>query len=102
MRIMKSADNEWKRMTEVSSTLETELLSDTEAYRWMGLLYGKGVLTPRQLPIVKNNWKKPNHEEFASKNMWSFYNACTEALKTTPPNQMLNRHIKLHQQLAIA
>ena len=68
----------------------------------MGLLYGRGILTPRQLPIVKDNWKKPVYDEFKEKSMWSFYNACTEALKTSPPNQILNRHIKLHQQLVLA
>ena len=102
MRIMKSADSEWLRMTEVSENMETELLSNGEAYRWMGLLYGKGILTPRQLPIVKDNWLNPEHDDFKERNMWSFYNACTEALKTSPPNQMLNRHIKLHQQLVLA
>ena len=102
MRIMKSADSEWLRMTEVSENMETELLSNGEAYRWMGLLYGKGILTPRQLPIVKDNWLNPEYDDFKERNMWSFYNACTEALKTSPPNQILNRHIKLHKQLALA
>ena len=102
MRIMKSADNEWKSMHNISNVMQSQPLGDSAAYRWMGLLYGNDVLTPRQLPIVKDNWKKPQHEEFESRNKWSFYNACTEALKTSPPNQMLNRHIKLHQQLAIA
>ena len=102
MRIMKSADSEWLRMTEVSENMETELLSNGEAYRWMGLLYGKGILTPRQLPIDKDNWLNPEHDDFKERNMWSFYNACTEALKTSPPNQILNRHIKLHKQLALA
>ena len=102
MRIMKGADSEWRSMEKVTHTLEAEPISDSEAYRWMGLLYGRGILTPRQLPIVKDNWKKPVYDEFKEKSMWSFYNACTEALKTSPPNQILNRHIKLHQQLVLA
>jgi len=102
MRIMKNADWEWQQMTKISNEMEKHYLSSSDAYRWMGLLYGNGVLTPRQLPIVKDNWNKPQHEVFKDKNMWSFYNACTEALKTSPPNQMLNRHIKLHQQLVLA
>ena len=102
MRIMKSADNEWRQMAKLSDDMEHHPLSNSDAYRWMGFLYGHGVLTPRQLPIVKDSWNKPQHEEFEGRNKWSFYNACTEALKTTPPNQMLNRHIKLHQHLALA
>ena len=102
MRIMKGADAEWLNMNKLTEQMQQDPLSDGEAYRWMGLLYGRGVLTPRQLPIVKENWKKPEYDDFKEKNMWSFYNACTEALKTSPPNQMLNRHIKLHKQLALA
>ena len=55
MRIMKSADNEWKSMHNISNVMQSHPLGDSAAYRWMGLLYGEGVLTPRQLPIVKDN-----------------------------------------------
>jgi hypothetical protein len=66
------------------------------AYSMLGFLYGRGVFTPRQLPIVKREWLNPSYPQFESRNLWSFYNACTEALKTAPPAQIMERHIKLH------
>tara|TARA_R100001082_G_scaffold8894_2_gene5165 strand:- start:467 stop:1180 length:714 start_codon:yes stop_codon:yes gene_type:complete len=102
MRIMKSADNEWKNMDKLTNEMASTPMSDSDAYKKLGLLYGNGVLTPRQLPIVKSEWKDSKYEDFKDKNMWSFYNACTEALKSSPPNQMLNRHIKLHKELVLA
>jgi hypothetical protein len=71
-------------------------LEDTEAFRIMGLLYGRDVLSPRQLTAVKEQWLRPAHKDFEPRNMWSFYNACTEALKTAPPNVVMEKHVQLH------
>lgn len=71
-------------------------LSDDDAFRALGLLYGRGVISPRQMPVVLDEWLKPKHNDFQPRNMWSFYNNVTEALKTTPPLSIMERHIKLH------
>jgi hypothetical protein len=68
-------------------------LRDDEAYRLIGLMYGKGVISPRQIPVVKNEWLKPSHIEFRERTLWSFYNAITEALKSTPPRIVMERHL---------
>ena len=52
----------------------------------------------KQLQKAKKEWFKPSHEEFDSNTLWSLYNACTESLKTTPPNKILERHISLHDR----
>jgi len=75
-------------------------LTDDDAYKLTGLLYGRGILTPRQIPVVKREWQDPSHAEFADRNAWSFYNAVTEALKTSPPHRIMERHIALHKVLA--
>ena len=75
-------------------------LSDDDAYRTIGLLYGNGILTPRQIPVVKNEWLKPSHDDFEGRNVWSFYNACTESLKSSPPQSIMERHLMLHNQIA--
>lgn len=71
-------------------------MNDDQAFKMLGLLYGRDILSPRQLPVVLENWGKPKHYEFQPRNLWSFYNACTEALKSTPPLQIMERHIKAH------
>jgi len=40
-----------------------------------------GVCPNRQLPQVLHEWRKPRHEEFETRNVWSLFNAFTEALK---------------------
>ena len=85
------------RVVEDAEFLKNMKISDTGAFQYMGLLYGKGVLTPRQLPVVKREWLKPSHEDFRPRNMWSFYNACTEAMKSAPPVLVMEKHIMLHE-----
>jgi hypothetical protein len=71
-------------------------VTDDTAFRLMGLLFGRGILTPRQLPVVKREWLEPTHEAFTDRNLWSFYNAATEALKSTPPAMIMEKHTQLH------
>jgi len=75
---------------------DTHLTSDA-AYEFFGLLFGHKVLKARQLTTAVNCWNKPPYLEFEGKTMWGLYNACTEALKSTPPNHIIQKHIKLHE-----
>ena len=68
-----------------------------DAYQFLGRMFGYGVIKARQLTTAVNCWKNPPYEEFKENNMWSLYNACTEALKSTPPNKIIQQHIKLHE-----
>ncbi|MBT3227463.1 MAG: hypothetical protein HN355_00160, partial [Candidatus Marinimicrobia bacterium] len=74
-------------------------LSDEDAYRTIGLIYGHGIITPRQIPVVKKEWLEPSHDVFENRNLWSFYNAVTEALKSSPPQSIMERHLAIHKQL---
>lgn len=82
-----------------SDTMKTLQMVDDEAFRQLGYLFGHGVLSPRQLPVAKSQWLEPKHSEFEPRNAWSFYNACTAALKSSPPISVMERHIKLHNTL---
>jgi len=62
----------------------------------MGRLYGYGVVTERQLPVMKREWQTPKHDAFKERTAWSLYNAGTECLKTTPPMHKMKRHIQMH------
>jgi hypothetical protein len=89
----------FRRIVEDAESLRNMSISDTGAFQYMGLLYGKGVLTPRQLPVVKKEWLNPSYDEFQPRTLWSFYNACTEAMKTAPPILVMEKHVKLHEIL---
>jgi len=91
------SQNNFHQIEKDSELMRSRILNDNSAFRLIGLLYGKDVLTPRQIPLVKREWLKPVFEEFQERNVWSFYNSCTEALKSTPLNKIMEKHIRLHE-----
>ena len=94
------SQHNFTKIVEDAQEMQGQHLSDNDAYRLLGLLYGNGIITPRQIPIVKKEWLTPSHEEFEDRSTWSLYNAVTEALKSSPPNKIMERHIALHQILS--
>ena len=95
-------DNQYKyqELTEDKEKMKKIECNDDKAFSQLGRLYGKGILTERQLPVVKDQWDKPWHKDFKDKNQWSFYNACTESLKSVGPQYIMQRHMNLHKFLA--
>ena len=93
------SQHNFSKIVEDAETMAERYLSNDNAFRLLGLLYGNDVISPRQIPAVKREWLNPSHDEFEDRNVWSFYNACTEALKSTPPNKIMEKHISLHDIL---
>lgn len=73
--------------------------SDADAFSNLGILFGKDIVSPRQISVVRDEWLRPSHDVFRERNAWSFYNACTEALKSCPPTAVMEKHIQLHDEL---
>ena len=93
------SQHNFTKIVEDAEIMRGRDLSNDNAFRLLGLLYGNDVISPRQIPAVKREWLNPSHDEFEDRNVWSFYNACTEALKSTPPNKIMEKHISLHDIL---
>lgn len=74
-------------------------LENLEAFQLMGVLFGNNIISPRQMTVLKSEWLRPRYEEFRSRNMWSFYNAGTESLKSCPPASIMEKHIQLHNTI---
>jgi len=91
------AEDKFSTIHADSQQLKNHIIDDKTAYGIMGRLYGYGVVSERQLPVMKREWQKPQHDAFESRTSWSLYNAGTEALKTTPPIHKMNRHIQMHK-----
>lgn len=72
------------------------LITDDQVFRAIGLLFGRGVISPRQIPVIRDEWLKPSHPDFEPRTMWSFYNNVTQALKSAPPLSIMERTINLH------
>ncbi len=93
------SNKNFEQIVSDSEFLKCQKLENDQAFQKMGLLFGRGIISPRQITVVKDKWLKPEHPEFQPRNEWSFYNACTEALKSTPPVSVMEKHIKLHGEL---
>ena len=91
------AEDKFSTIHADSQQLKEHTVDDKTAYGIMGGLYGYGVVSERQLPVMKREWQKPQHDVFEPRTGWSLYNAGTEALKTTPPMYKMNRHIQMHK-----
>jgi hypothetical protein len=90
------AEDKFQTLHHDATVMKEITLSDKEAYSMLGRLYGFGVISERQLPIVKREWTKPSHASFDNNSVWTLYNAGTEALKKTTPMNRMNKQIKLH------
>lgn len=87
------------KITQDAEAMKHRPMEDIDAFKIMGLLYGWDIISPRQLTVVKDEWLRPSHEEFMPRNMWSLYNACTEALKSSPPLTVMEKHVQLHNTI---
>jgi len=94
--IYNSKDN-FKSLLEDRERMSSIEIYDEEAYSFMGRLRGYNVIKPRQLERALQCWKDPAIDDFQPRNLWSLYNACTESLKSTPPDKILEKHIALHK-----
>lgn len=75
---------------------ETELTDDQAAHFLMKALESKAINTTR-LPKVWEQWKNPNHPEFAQdKTAWRLFNAFTEVLKDSSLVELPSRTTRLH------
>ncbi len=86
------AGKNFQKVIADADRLKTIPMDNRNAFELMGYLFGKDIISPRQLTTVKDEWLKPSHEEFQVRNKWSFFNAVTEALKSCPPVSIMEKH----------
>jgi len=93
------AQHKWEKVITDAERLKGIPTDDREAFQLMGLLYGQDIVSPRQLPVIREEWLRPTHEQFGGRNKWSFFNAVTEALKSTPPISIMEKHVRAYQEI---
>ena len=91
------ATTTWTKLVEDRQRMQDTTLDDDLAYGIMGRAYGRGLLESRLLPRVAGEWKRPQHDEFSPRCLWSLYNAFTEVYKGLPVHRVMDRHIKFHK-----
>jgi hypothetical protein len=90
----------YSQILEDAETMRLREIDDDHAHRMLGLVYGRGIMTPRQIPVAHREWQKPVYEDFQPRTVWSLYNAITEALKSAPPQSIMEKHLALHHLFA--
>jgi len=92
-----SANSTWTKMDDDIGLMKDRKISKRRGYELLGRFYGDRVFTgSNQFNEAFRHWKTPPYEEFGESSVWGLYNACTHALKTCKPNNIMQRHIKLH------
>lgn len=91
-----NSKNKFANILEDRENMKNVTMNNDKAYSFLGRLGGYGILQSQQLSKAYKLWRKPTHVEFEPKNLWSLYNSCTESLKSTQPNKIIEKHIKLH------
>lgn len=89
----------YDRLIENSLRLKRLPVNDNQIARWLGLLFYRGVISPRQLPVALSEWQKPSFPEFEPRTAFSALNAVTYALKTSPPSSVLESHAMLNKSV---
>ncbi len=96
IQIIYRSRNNLDRIIGDSECLKRAELDDDQAFAIMGQLYGRKIISPRQLTAVRDEWVNPRQKEFLARNSWSLYNCCSKALRGTPPLVIMDKHIQLH------
>ena len=81
------------------ASLMQNKINNNMAYEMLGYMLGNNIITPRQFPKARKEWLKPEEDCFKERNLWSLYNAVTSAMKSTPPNKIMESHRKLHSTM---
>lgn len=99
-RLYQANQHNQKLLGDIESLKQCQL-SQENGHRTLGYLVGKNILGPRQMMQAMNNWNSGFGKErlVIRNNEWDFYNACTATMKDIPPALIMQRHIKLHDEM---
>lgn len=71
-------------------------ISEVDAHDLIIRATDVGVCSNRFIPSLLREWRKPRYEAFASRNVWSLFNAFTESLKSGNLAELPKRTEALH------
>jgi hypothetical protein len=91
------SQHQFTRIGEDVKRMKSIAMTQKQKYEFLGVLTGNGILSPTQSTAAYKELWKPSYEEFTPETLWSGYNCATEALKSSPVHQIIQRHGKLHQ-----
>jgi len=93
---MVDTQDHYDRMKLELCNMQNVGMNTDRGYEVIGRALGHGVLTPTQGSVAIKEWRKPSHEEFEERNVYSLYNAFTEAGKHGRAGGFMDRYTGYH------
>ena len=81
----------FRKLDERVAAYRQQPIDDREAHHFIVRSIDNRVITPTQVPDVLKEWRKPSHEAFRPRTLWSLFNAFTEVHKGSNPHTVLRR-----------
>jgi len=72
-------------------------MADDDVFAALGVMCCRELIGSNQMNAARRYWEKPPHEEHEERNLFSFYQAVTSTLRTTPASRMRTVHADLHR-----
>lgn len=98
VRTMGLLAEKWTANDQRFEAYKAREMSDSEMHDLLVRSMDLGAITPTQLPHILKEYRAPRHPEFAEgpRNLWRFFNSCTEIGKECGPFLLPKRTINLH------
>ncbi len=94
-KLFADVDRRYEESVACKQVMEEIDFSDTDAGNYFGQLFvNQDVFNGAQMKKATTEWF--DSQVFKDRNLWSAYNACTEALKSAHPMNALEKYTKLH------
>jgi hypothetical protein len=93
---LQNALGHYEKMEKDTKLMKAVPCHEQRGFALLGVALGEGLLTSTQATVAYGDWRKPRHEEFSERTMWSLYNCVTEGLKKGAPARLLDRHAAAH------
>lgn len=90
------ATGKWRDLNHDVTQLKEVAVDEKDAHHFLVEAGRKKVIGKSDFFQALQEYHEPRHEEFREPNLWSVYNAVTEALKVGPLNTTLERHRAFH------
>jgi Domain of unknown function (DUF932) len=85
----------WTKTDARVAGYKDQQIDDARAHDLVVKALDFGAISLRQVPHVLNEWRRPRHEEFGVRNIWSLFNSFTEVMKSTALHELPRRTIRL-------
>jgi hypothetical protein len=88
--------NRWHDQSVRFSSYKESAITDGSAHDLIVRAVDVGICSNRMIPDILKWWRKPAHEEFRARSIWSLFNSFTEALKQGNLAELPKRTEALH------